>query len=216
MKHILTILFILISDQWIIAVQPTRHQITIQWTDHIEGDFSFKDSWSYTEGVYQNQFGQLSCDGFCPPETYEMKDENGRIRDEFLITFYQLVDTTHQYHSIWSEAYTYEWAGSDFIQGIRINEDSVICSTCNNAGTHSSLQLVITQNHAEASIVLTSIMHNGSGIFFCKDGTITIDRISWQKGILKAAFDLTFDHQMSNKEYMWWKGLIYTKVTNPE
>lgn len=216
MKHILTILFIFISGQWIMATQPTGHQIKIQWTDHIDGDFSFEDCWSYPEGVYRNQFGQLSCDGFCPPEIYEMKDEYGRIRDEFLTVFYQLVDTTHQYHSILSEAYTYEWAGTDFIRAVRINEDSVICSTYNNAGTHSSLQLVITQNHVDASIVLTSIRHNGSDTFFCKDGTVKIDRISWQKGILKAIFDLTFDHQMSNKEFMWWKGLIYAKITNPE
>ena len=29
----------------------------------LTGDFSFKDNWSYPEGVYWNEFGQLSCEG---------------------------------------------------------------------------------------------------------------------------------------------------------
>lgn len=211
------ILFIVVisSTQWITA-QSTGHKIAIQWANHLDGDFSFKEIWSYPEDVYRNEFGQLSCGGFCPPEVYEMKDENGRIRDEQLNAFYQLVDTTHQYHSIQSDAYTYEWAGTDFIKVVKINEDTVICSTYNNAGTHSSLQIIITQNHIEPSIILTSIIHNGSGIFFCKEGAMSIDRNAWQKGILKAAFDFTFDHPMSDGEYMWWKGLIYAKIENPE
>jgi hypothetical protein len=101
MKIFSVILFIVAisSTQWITA-QSTGHKIAIQWTDHLDGDFSFKDNWSYPEGIYRNEFGQLSCDGLCPPEIYEMKDENGRIRDEQLTVFYQLVDTIHQYHSI--------------------------------------------------------------------------------------------------------------------
>lgn len=215
MKNLFKLLLIIItvSGQWITA-QSNGCKITIRWTDHLNGDFSFKDNWSYPEGVYRNQYGQLSCDGLCPPEIYEMKDENGKIKKEYLTAFYLLVDTTHQYHSIQSEAYTYEWAGTDFIRAERINKDSVICETFNNAGTHSSLQLLITQNQVEAAIKLTSIILSGSGTFACKEGTMTIDRIYWQKGILKAAFDLTFDHQMNNKKFMWWKGLIYAKITD--
>ena len=80
------------------TLKPGTVQIT--WVKELSGDFSFKDQWDYPEGVYINTFGQVSCDGFCPPETDAMTDENGRIFDDSLAAFYQLVDTTHLYHSI--------------------------------------------------------------------------------------------------------------------
>lgn len=53
--------------------------ISIKWVDNIENDFSFKERWSYPEGVYKNKFGQLSRDGICPPEIDQMKNEEGKI-----------------------------------------------------------------------------------------------------------------------------------------
>lgn len=209
----LLLIIIIISGQWIIA-QDTGYKITIRWTDHIDGDFSFADNWSYPEGIYPNQFGQVSCDGLCPPETDEMKDENGKIKEEQLTAFYQLVDTTHQYHSIRSEAHTYEWAGTDFMQVKRINQDSVIGQTSNNVATHSSLYMVITQNQVEPTIVLTSITPNGSSTFNCTDGSLTINRSLWEQGIMQAAFYFIFDEVMSDGQPMWWKGLIYAKIAD--
>ena len=43
--------------------------IEIKWVSNIKGDFSFNTKWSYSEGIYKNEFGQLSCHGFCPPES---------------------------------------------------------------------------------------------------------------------------------------------------
>ena len=65
-------------------------EIQITWADNLLGDFSFKENWEYLEGVYKNEFGQLSCDGFCPPETDQMKDKNGKIFEDSLAAFYQL------------------------------------------------------------------------------------------------------------------------------
>jgi len=190
----------------------TAQEITIQWVDHMEGDFSFKDNWSYPEGIYLNQFGQVSCDGLCPPEIDDMKDDNGKIKAEMLHAFYLLVDTTRQYHSILSEARVYEWAGTDFIQANRISRDTVICSTLNNAATHSSLQMVITDNKVKPTIILTSVKANESSIFTCMDGSIIINRHLWEQGIIQATFHFIFDGVMNDGQQMWWKGLIYAKV----
>ena len=61
--------------------------ISIKWVDNIENDFSFKERWSYPEGVYKNKFGQLSCDGICPPEIDQMKNEEGKIYPDSLKAF---------------------------------------------------------------------------------------------------------------------------------
>ena len=189
-------------------------KVSLKWVDNLRGDFSFKDDWSYPEGVYRNEFGQLSCDGFCPPETDKMKDENGKIYENFLEAFYGLVDTTHFFHSLKSEAWTYEWAGTNFITVKRKNKDTVVCFTQNNAATHSSLNLIITKNAVKPTIVLNSIFgRNGEKTYHCKSGQMIIDKKLWNEGILKATFDFNFYHN-ENPNEMYWKGSIYAKIEN--
>jgi hypothetical protein len=101
-------------------------EIDIRWAKNLTGDFSFMKNWDYPEGVYKNEFGQLSCDGVCPPEIDRMKDDNGKIYEDSLNAFYKLVDTTHQFHSINSDAWTYEWAGTNFATAKRINADTIV------------------------------------------------------------------------------------------
>ena len=68
--------FILISLLFLIGIScktvekesNSTHKIKIEWTENLEGDFSFKEKWNYPEYVYKNRFGQLSCDGDCPIE----------------------------------------------------------------------------------------------------------------------------------------------------
>ena len=187
-------------------------EVSIKWVDNLSGDFSFKDNWSYPEGVYKNEFGQLSCDGFCPPETDKMKDENGKIYENSLEAFYELVDTTHIFHSLKSDAWTYEWAGTNYIIAERINEDTIVCFTQNNAGTHSSLNLIITKNTVRPTIVLNSIIgENSEKTYYCKGGQMVIDKKLWNEGILKATFDFDFYHNENSNE-MYWKGSIYAKI----
>lgn len=188
------------------------HEIRIQWVDNLPGDFSFKDDWSYPEGVYRNEFGQLSCDGFCPPETDAMFDGERRILADSLEPFYNLVDTTHLYHSISSEAWTYEWTGTDFIIIKRIHRDTILCYTMNNAATHSRLHLEITGNTVIPTIELNSITSIGLKIFSCTGGTMTIDRSFWEKGLLKAVFNFDFEDKERPDEPMNWKGKIYAEI----
>ncbi len=214
MKQLLffLLLFGVISCDSTAKLKLNTGEILITWHDSIAGDFSFKENWDYPEGVWKNQFGQLSCDGLCPSEVDEMKDENGRIYDDSLKAFYQLVDTTHQFHTIKLEAWTYEWAGADFVTATRINKDTVVCFTHNNVATHSSLNLTITKEKCIPTIAFNSITPTGTKIYICKSGQIKIDRNLWDKGIMKAEFDFIFDHNENPGKPMYWKGKIYAKI----
>lgn len=63
-------------------------EIEISWVDNLPGDFSFAKNWDYPEGVYRNEFGQLSCDGLCPQEVDRMMDENGKIYEDSFTAFF--------------------------------------------------------------------------------------------------------------------------------
>lgn len=189
-------------------------EIEITWTDNLTGDFSFTENWEYAEGVYKNDFGQLSCDGLCPPEIDSMKDENGKIYKDSLTAFYKLVDTTHQFYSIQSNAWAYEWAGTNFVTVSRKNADTTICYTHKNAATHSSLILTILKDKCIPTIELNSVTSTGTKIYKCKGGQIEIDKSSWNNGILKAKFDFVFDHIEDPNKPMYWKGKIYAHIDN--
>lgn len=188
-------------------------KINISWTDSLFGDFTFKDNWDYPESVYTNQFGQLSCDGLCPPEIDRMRDKNGRIYDDSLAAFYQAVDTTHQFHSIQCDAWCYEWAGTNFATATRTSRDTVICFTQMNEGTHCSLNLIMANDKCSPTIVLNSIAAPGeTHTYLCKTGQIKIDQNFWNRGVIKAEFNFTFDHKENPTKEMYWKGKIYTTI----
>ena len=187
-------------------------QIKIQWVDNLKGDFDFKTKWSYPEGVYRNRFGQLSCDGFCPEGIESMIDMNGKINPDSSARFYQLVDTTHQFHSILCEAWCYEWAGTDFITAKQTNKNRIICSTQTNAGTHCSLIFEINNDTCIPRIELNSIAASGLKTYDCKGGFIKVDKDSWINGILKAEFNFVFNNTDEPDRKMFWKGKIYTLI----
>jgi hypothetical protein len=214
MKKVLIILGIIVFCGATNKKKSNSKEISIEWIDELGGNFSFVRNWSYPEGIYRNEFGQLSCDGFCPPETDKMKDENGKIYADSLDTFYKLVDTTHLFHSIKSEAWAYEWAGTNFITVERINKDTVICFTQNNASTHSSLHLIISKNTVKPTIVLKSINSRITKTYYCKGGRMLIHRGLWNRGtLLKASFYFEFYHE-DNANKMYWKGDIFAKIEN--
>ncbi len=190
----------------------TDGEIKIEWIKNLKGDFSFQKEWSYPEGVYKNEFGQLSCDGLCPPETDAMKDNAGKIYKDSLKAFYQLVDTTHQFHSIQSKAWCYEWAGTDFFVARQKSKDSVECYTEMNMATHCSLNLDIINGSCYPGIELNSITSSDSKIYKCSGGSIKIDEVLWKQGIIKAEFSFNFHHPEKPAQPMYWKGKIYAKI----
>ena len=190
--------------------QAIPGQLAIEWKKDLKGDFTFANQWDYPAGVYKNEYGQLSCDGFCPPETDAMKDLQGRIFDDSLSAFYQWVDTTHQVHSLQSEAQCPEWAGTDYMFATRV-QDTIVCYSLCNAATHCSLRLRLIHNTCMASVLLQSITGRTT-TYLLERGYIKIDPEQLQKGILKAAFQLDFGKDRLSGKPVLWKGLIYTKV----
>jgi len=186
--------------------------ITIKWSSGISGDFSFVKKWSYPEGVVRNKYGQLICDGFCPPEAEAMIDSKGRIFKDSLTAFYKLVDTSHQSYTIQCKAWCYEWAGTNFIEAIKRSNDTVYCYTLLNEATHCSLQLTIVGDKCFALIELNSIVKDGNVIFNCIDGNITVDKNLWEIGIVKAVFSFNFEHKENPKKPIYWNGKILTKI----
>jgi hypothetical protein len=187
-------------------------QVSIQWISNLKGDFSFSQNWDYPEGVFKNSFGQLSCDGLCPERAQNMKDLNGKIFPDSLNAFYQLVDTTHQFHTIQCEAWSYEWAGTDVIKATKANADSIKCYTLTNAATHCSLHITITGNICIPIIELNSIADQKQIIYRCSKGSMKIEKEAFNKGFLKAEFDFDFNHPEDPKTKMYWKGRIFTQI----
>jgi hypothetical protein len=189
-----------------------KGRIKIGWVDTVVGDFSFHGTWDYPEGVYKNEFGQLSCDGLCPEGIDAMQDSSGRIYRDSLRAFYRLVDTTHRFHSIQCDAWCYEWSGTDFITAKRRGRDSVECATEMNAATHCRLHLDIVDSICYPRIDLISVVPNGSTSYRCTGGFLKIERPSWERGVLKAEFSFTFRHTEDPEKPMYWKGRTYALV----
>jgi hypothetical protein len=188
--------------------------ITIKWVDDLSGDFSFRDNWSYPLGVEMKEDGKAGCadGGFCPERCYSMLDSNGIVLKDSVALFYQLLDTTHQFHSIQCEAWCYEWAGTDFMEVSRKSKDQVSCHTATGIATHCRLELEIHKNSCQALINLNSIELGRSSIFQCTGGSISIDKKMWENGIMKAEFSFTFENKNDPKKPFYWKGRIYSKI----
>jgi hypothetical protein len=185
--------------------------ISIQWVDELRGNFSFRYRWNYPESVFKNRFGQLTCDGNCPPGIDVMKDDEGRIFKDSLKAFYAIVDTSHQYHSIACDAWCYEWAGTDYIDVIR-DGDSIHCATACNMATHCSLHLDFVKDKCYPFIDLISIVNGGNAVYPCTGGNLKIDKTLWTKGIMKAEFSFHFEHKENPQQPIYWKGRIYTRM----
>jgi hypothetical protein len=213
-KYVLLFLVGFSSAGFAINLDTNKNEapIEIQWVENLKGDFEFRNNWSYPEGVYRNSFGQLDCDGFCPEGIDIMKDDEGRIYTDLLPGFYQLVDTTHQFHSILCYAWCYEWAGANFIQVKLFNKNEIVCTTQTNAGTHCSLVFEIKNNVCIPRIELNSISTPELKIYYCKGGHIAIDKELLEQNVLKAEFSFDFINTDESDKKMFWEGKIYTVI----
>ena len=209
---ILLLLFIFCINLLGVSQTDAPLKIKINWIDFLDENFSFKEKWSYPEGVYMNSFGQLSCDGICPPEIDRMKDDQGKIYPDSLQAFYKIVDTTHLSHSIKSVAWTYEWAGTDFINFERQSNNAIIGQTECTVSTHSSLHIKINNDSLTAWIDFNSIRDLGKHIFPMKKGQFKMERSHFNKGIIKAVFDLKFENTINPAKEIYWKGVIYSEI----
>ena len=187
-------------------------KLEIDWTETVEGDFKFIEKWSYPEGVYINRFGQLSCDGICPIGIDDMKDEEGKIINDSLEAFYEIIDTTHLFYSLKSETSSYEFGDSNFVRAIKKPNGQIWISSETNISTHSSLKIEIEKSKFSAKIDFGSITPIGNHSFRMKKGILQIEKSYWKKGILKAKFNLSFEDTLNPKRDLFWKGIMFKEI----
>lgn len=200
------------------AQVPNTHPrpVKVKWTDKLTGDYSFRNQWSYQPGVSRQADGRVLCDGLCPPQMDGMLDSLGNILPDSISAYYRLIDTTHFYHTLTSEAHCYEWAGADYIAACR-RHDTLAADTYCNPATHSSLRIRIVGDKCYATIIVNSIhaTRNKKPIrYYCQKGDIKIDRKLLAKGVLKAQFDFTFRAPRAFGP-MYWRGRIYKTIEPP-
>ena len=190
----------------------SSNKIKIEWIQNLEGDFSFKEKWSYPEGVYKNRHGQLSCDGICPIEIDRMKNESGKIYQDSLQAFYKIIDTTHVFYSLKSENRMYEYSGTNYIEFKKQKNRIMKGKSLSNVSTHSNLIIELQKDSCNAFVMLNSIRDLGKNSFPLESGNIKIDKTLFVNGIIKAVFDFKFENNIEAEKELFWKGKIYSKI----
>lgn len=186
--------------------------IKIEWVKNLVGDFGFHHEWSYPEGVFLNEFNQLSCDGLCPPEIERMLDSSGRILKDSIAPFYQQLDTTHQLHSLEGEAWCYEYAGTHFMNFSNKEGKEIIGKSLYNAATHVALEIKVIGNFCTPTLFLNAISSGLKHRFLLAEGSIQIDPFYFKKGVIKAIFNFKFDNDLQPSDQLFWKGKIYSTI----
>ncbi|MBL7974273.1 MAG: hypothetical protein JNJ85_05145 [Candidatus Kapabacteria bacterium] len=114
------------------------------------------------------------------------------------------------------DAWCYEYAGVSHIVTKKLSSDTIECYTLRDVGTHSALHFYLVKDEVcKPRIELTSIVRSKGGshrIYHCKSCTMKIDTKYYKKGILKAEFDMEFDHPENINQKMYWKGKIFSRI----
>lgn len=213
-KHLIRVLTIIIAVLTLsicLKPYPPYKSIPIQMVDEIDADFSFAENWNYDWGVYENQYGQLSCDGLCPNEAYEMQVD-GRIIEDSIKAYYELIDTTHFHHTMQSKAEMYEWTGCDYIYVSRDSNMRISAETVITPGSHSTLHFQINRDKAKIWAHYNSIANVQPRNFSLKSGFIKVERQAFERDTIKAQFDLTFSNTLESDVALSWSGLIYAAI----
>jgi len=125
------------------AAANMANALKIQWVQEMPGNFNFRYKWSYPENIFRNKYGQLICDGICPSRTDGMRNAKGKIFKDSLKAYYQLIDTSHLYHTLESKCNCGEWSGEHFIQVQRTVGNTIECFTQGSVSTHCLLKMTI-------------------------------------------------------------------------
>ncbi len=212
LSGILSILIIaILTCSFMIGYKTVKKTVAMIFVSHIDADFSFTDNWDYDWGIYKNQYGQLSCDGFCPDRAYEMKVD-GKIPEDSLEAFYQIVDTSHLHYTMQSEAEMYEWTGCNYVYIKRDSNNHIIGETGITPGTHSTLNFEIINDKCKVWAHYNSISTLKPRDFPFKSGFIKIEQDAFQADTIKAQFDLQFSNTLESNKKLSWKGLIYAPI----
>ncbi len=188
-------------------------QVTLEWANRIDDDFSFAQEWEYPESIYLNEWGQLSCDGICPTEIDRMKDSKGRIYDDSLRAFYAIIDTTHRYFSHKGNVRAYEFGETNYAF-YEEHDGKIYLQTEMNAITHTSLHIEFDPDPTskipfKVYLTYNSIKNQKPITYLGTSGTIDISKQGIENGIIQMRFDLEFQHLSNDSEgTQTWEGKI--------
>lgn len=189
-----------------------KNPLKINWVQEMPGNFSFRHKWSYPENIFRNKYGQLICDGNCPSRADGMRNAKGKIFKDSLEVYYQLIDTSHQYHALESKCNCGEWPGEHFIQVQRTVGDTIECFTKGSVSTHCLFKMTIVGDDCYPQLKLNSIVPNSDVVYQFKDGYMLIDQNLWQKGILQANFRFIFTNPKRPEKDIYWSGKMYKEI----
>ena len=221
MKSLFTLIILTFSFGLLAQTKTTdkdqfKVEIPVLWKAISSNEFEFHKEWSYPEGVYENPWGHLSCDGLCPKEVELMKDDQGRIYDDSLEAFYAIVDTTHMYHTIECEAKAYEFVGTDFIR-FELKNGDLLGVTDNSTATHSTLYIRVNGDKCTAWIRYTSILPERDEMYFyLENGRIILDPEKYEEGTIKGYFDFRFKNDFEADFPLQWSGYIFSPIESIE
>ena len=195
----------------------SENRIKIEWVENLNGDFSFNEKWSYGDGIYRNQNGELRLDsGMVPEEISETitrkYDKKNRIYKDSLTEYYKIVDTTHIFHSIKSVANVYENTIYDHFEFKKMKTGEIKGETINNVSGYNHLHIKLENDYCYAWNDYKSTFDKGNHIFNLKNGRILIDKSLFKKGIIKAKFDFNFKNTLEKEKKLSWEGKIYSKI----
>ena len=211
-------------------------KIRIDWTDNLEGDFSFKDKWRYEDAT---MFSIMGKDSLSIPlwgiddELIELCEKWAAKEDELeenlkhFLTHYPYTLKTNYTFGVYGEI-----EQLDFMLAQQINSHRVECQSSGiiliaNIAGMAALNLNIVGNLCYPVIGFDE-EHKGSFlqrqgysessytpspfsiILPCKEGSITIDKTYWDEGWLKASFSFVFDNADSGDFTI--SGKIFTPI----
>lgn len=197
------------------TIEPEINSIKIEWVKNLVGDFGFHYEWSYKEGIYLNEYGELVCDGLCPSELEGMVDSYGKILKDSLNQYYSILDTTHQIHTLEGDAWSYEYSGTDFITFWQKDSKEIVGKSTCTIATHCSLEIMIIGNQCTPKLILNGVNSEKKHVFPLKEGEIKIDPFYFKKGVIKADFDFNFINTINPNQPLYWKGKIFSAILQP-
>jgi len=207
-------------------------KLNIDWTDNLDGDFSFKDKWQYDDATVFNLENKDSVfptreriDGdlseFCKKWAAK-EDELRKYIDSM-----EYINLTTQYPYTLKTIYEFKFERFGFMLAEQIDSRTVECQS-NYILSGFVLNLNIVGNVCYPVI---GFPEHDNGDFLqplpfvipesytpspfekilpCKEGSITIDKTCWNEGWLKSSFSFVFDKSDSGTFTL--SGKIFTPI----
>lgn len=123
-------------------------------------------------------------------------------------------DFASKSRSIKCEVSTYEYFDCDQIM-VKKNGNVIHFETIPNASTHAILSFSLKNDYiVGAKISLNSIIYGQKKVYKLKSGLFKIDKEAFKKNIIKANFNFDFGNFEGSTKKMFWKGLIYSSISN--